>query len=76
MDSVSVRTAQDDLPNLVRRAAAGEEIVISEDGQPKARLVPLAAMPSARRIPGDLEGKIKIEPEFYLDDVEIESVFE
>ena len=35
----SVRTAKARLSELLDRAAAGEEIVITSDGRPKARLV-------------------------------------
>lgn len=36
---VSVREAKDGLSSLLQRAAAGEEIVITSDGQPKAMIV-------------------------------------
>ena len=36
---VSVRTAKDQLSALLERAAQGEEIVITSDGQPKAMIV-------------------------------------
>jgi prevent-host-death family protein len=36
---VSVREAKDSLSSLLQRAAAGEEIVITSDGQPKAMIV-------------------------------------
>lgn len=38
---VSLYQARTQLPNLVERAAAGEEIVISKNGIPFAKLVPL-----------------------------------
>jgi len=38
-DVVSVREAKDSLSSLLQRAAAGEEIVITSDGQPKAMIV-------------------------------------
>ena len=38
---VSVYQAKTQLPDLVERAAAGEEIVISKNGVPFAKLVPL-----------------------------------
>lgn len=40
---VSVVDAQSQLPDLVRRAEAGEEIVLTRHGQPTARLVPTEA---------------------------------
>ncbi len=36
---VSVREAKDQLSALLQRAASGEEIVITSDGEPKAMLV-------------------------------------
>ncbi len=36
---VSVREAKDQLSSLLQRAAEGEEIVITSDGEPKAMLV-------------------------------------
>jgi prevent-host-death family protein len=38
-DVVSVREAKDQLSGLLQRAAMGEEIVITSDGQPKAMIV-------------------------------------
>jgi len=37
--TVSVREAKDQLSHLLQRAARGEEIVITSDGEPKAMLV-------------------------------------
>jgi prevent-host-death family protein len=41
----SVRSAKARLSELLERAAAGEEIVITSAGRPKARLVGLAESP-------------------------------
>ena len=38
--SVNIHAAKTNLPRLVERAAAGEEIVIAKAGKPMARLVP------------------------------------
>lgn len=38
-DVVSVREAKDQLSGLLQRAAMGEEIVITSDGQPRAMIV-------------------------------------
>jgi prevent-host-death family protein len=38
-DVVSVREAKDQLSGLLQRAARGEQIVITSDGQPKAMIV-------------------------------------
>ncbi len=46
---VSVREAKDLLSSLLQRAAAGEEIVITSDGEPKAMLVRYRPTASGRR---------------------------
>lgn len=38
---INVRAAKDQLSGLLDRAAAGEEILITSDGIPKARLAPV-----------------------------------
>jgi prevent-host-death family protein len=43
VQSVNVRAAKDRLSSLLDVAAAGAEIVITSDGQPKARLAPVRA---------------------------------
>ena len=40
---VNVRAAKDQLSKLLELASRGSEIVITSDGQPKARLVPMHA---------------------------------
>lgn len=48
---------------LVERAAAGEEIVLTEAGLPVARLVPIAS-PSAPRRPGAWKGQVWVAEDF------------
>jgi prevent-host-death family protein len=43
---VGVHEAKTQLSKLLRRAAAGEEIVIARGGHPVAKLVPIAPAPS------------------------------
>ena len=38
---VNVRTAKDQLSSLLEQAAQGNVVVITSDGEPKARLVPM-----------------------------------
>lgn len=45
---VSVREAKDQLSSLLQRAAAGEEIVITSDGEPTAMLVRFRPRPSGK----------------------------
>jgi prevent-host-death family protein len=46
----TVRTAKARLSELLERAAAGEEIVITSDGRPKAKIVGLGRAPRPFRV--------------------------
>jgi prevent-host-death family protein len=59
---VNIADAKARLPELVERAARGEEVVIARNGRPRARLVALAA--PSRRVPGRGAGKWKIADDF------------
>jgi prevent-host-death family protein len=59
---VNIADAKARLPELVERAARGEEIVIARSGRPRARLVPLAPPPV--RQPGRGAGKWKVARDF------------
>lgn len=59
---VNIASAKARLPELVRRAAAGEEIVIARDNRPVARLSPLER-PSERK-PGSARGRVKLAADF------------
>ena len=60
--SLNVAEAKARLSELVQRAAGGEEIIIARNGQPQARLVPLA--PRIDRVPGKGVGKWKVAEDF------------
>ena len=54
MTEVASRELRNDTAGLIRRAAAGEDIVITVNGKPAARLTALPATPVRRRwIPRD-----------------------
>jgi len=53
MNTVGIKQLKNELSEWVRRAAAGEEIVVTDRGQVVARLVPPAA--ARTRLPGALE---------------------
>jgi prevent-host-death family protein len=72
---VSISEAKADFSKLVRRAAAGEEIVITKFGRPMVVLVPYESTRKLLRKPGALKGKIRIKPGFYTADKEIEKLF-
>ncbi len=63
MTEVNVHEAKTHLSQLLRRVAAGEEIVIARAGKPVARLVP-AEMPRKARVLGADRGKIWIADDF------------
>ena len=60
---VGMHEAKTTLSQLVVKANAGQEIVISNNGRPVARLVGYESSTVERR-PGRLEGKIVIKPGF------------
>jgi len=60
--SFNIAEAKARLPELVQRAARGEEIIIARNGQPQARLLPLA--PSKPRVPGKGTGAWELAEDF------------
>ncbi|MBK7641605.1 MAG: type II toxin-antitoxin system Phd/YefM family antitoxin [Planctomycetes bacterium] len=60
---VNIHEAKTQFSKLVERAEAGEEIIIARDGQPCARLVPLAAG-SRRSLTGKFAGQIWMADDF------------
>ena len=60
---VTIQEAKTTLPELLARVLAGDEIIISEQGTPMARLTPFV-LTSDQRIPGTAAGKLIIEPDF------------
>ncbi len=60
MASVTIQEAQAKLPDLIRRLAPGEELVITENDQPVAKLVRAKPAISQRRQPGSAKGMITI----------------
>jgi prevent-host-death family protein len=64
MEPVDIEAAKIRLTELIDRAAAGEEIVISRAGRPVARLVPCGFPEGARRELGVLSGKAWIADDF------------
>jgi prevent-host-death family protein len=59
---VSLYEAKTQLSALVEQAAAGEEIIITKNGRPRAKLVPVRD--AARRRPGKAKGKIWMSGDF------------
>ena len=58
MASVTIEEAQARLPELVHRLTPDEEVVITENDQPVARLVRSAPQPPAKRRLGTMKGSV------------------
>ena len=64
MVKVPVQVAAADLPRLIERALAGEEIVLSEGTTDVVRLVPVTGE-RARRAPGSMRGRFEVGSAFF-----------
>lgn len=62
MFSVNIHLAKTNLSQLLRRVAAGEEIIISNAGKPVARLVPIDG--AHKRRLGTDQGAFKVPDDF------------
>jgi antitoxin (DNA-binding transcriptional repressor) of toxin-antitoxin stability system len=70
MTRISVEDAQIRLPELIARLQPGEELQITKDDQPIARLVGETGQPRKPRQPGTAIGRLTIveEDRSHLDD--------
>jgi prevent-host-death family protein len=75
MTVVNMHEAKTNLSQLVKRAAAGEEIIVAKAGEPVAKIVAYEAAPKQPRVPGSMKGQIWIAPDFDELDDEIARVF-
>jgi len=71
---VSLYDAKTKLSSLVDRAAAGEEIVITKNGIPKAKIVPLPTL-GGERVPAGALGLTYVSDDFDAPDPAIEALF-
>ena len=63
--TVSVDEAQEKLQDLLAQALAGNEVIITEDGKPVARLVPVPVAPlKKKRVAGLNRGTIWTSEDF------------
>jgi len=60
---VTIHQAKTQFSKILRRVAAGEEVVILNRDKPIAKIVALTAK-TRRDLRGDLKGKIRIAPDF------------
>jgi antitoxin (DNA-binding transcriptional repressor) of toxin-antitoxin stability system len=59
MATLTVQEAQAQLPDIIRRLTPGDEVVITENDQPVAKLVTAPANPPNKpRQPGTLRGTV------------------
>jgi prevent-host-death family protein len=65
MSTVTIEDAQARLPELLDRLGPGDEVLITRDGKPVARLLP-SDPPKGPRVLGRGKGKVL----FYIDDDE------
>jgi len=70
MHTVTIQEAQTDLPGLIAGLKPGEQVVITEDNRPVARVVAEPGRTAAARRPGSAIGKLRIieEDDAHLDD--------
>ena len=64
MAIVNMHEAKTNLSQLVKRAAAGEEIIVAKAGEPVAKIVAYEPPPKKPRVPGSMKGKIWMAPDF------------
>jgi prevent-host-death family protein len=62
--TINVAVAKARLPELIERAANGEEIILSRAGKPRARLVPLEDGKKKLRVPGKGKGRFRLRGSF------------
>jgi prevent-host-death family protein len=71
-EAITVEEAQAKFPELIERLSPGEEIVITQNQRPVAKLIGERSAPRQRREPGNCQGIIKlaVEDEEHLKDFE------
>jgi len=72
LEQVNMHEAKTHLSKLVERVERGEEIVISRNGSPVAKLVPVPAKDLEPRQFGGLEDKIWIGPDAFTEETDRE----
>jgi antitoxin (DNA-binding transcriptional repressor) of toxin-antitoxin stability system len=69
--SISIEEAQTKLPDIIDKLGPGEEVVITKDDQPVAKLVSQQTAARRSRQPGSAKGMlvINVEDEEHLEDL-------
>jgi prevent-host-death family protein len=63
-ETVSVEEARNKLSDLLAHALAGDDVIITEDGTPVARLVALTPRIKRKRVAGLNRGSISVSDDF------------
>lgn len=74
MKTVNIQEAKTHLSRLVEDAARGEDIILTKNGRPRARLSALTHDPRPRRLGGWL-GRVQIPEDFDAEDERIIALF-
>jgi prevent-host-death family protein len=64
MSVVTIHQAKTNLSRLIKKASAGEDVIIARGSKPVARLVPVGEL-KGKRQPGSWKGKLRVGPEFF-----------
>lgn len=62
--AVELAQAEADLAKLVQEVGAGAEVLITRNGQPVARLIPVEKEGAGERVPGSARGLFKVPDDF------------
>jgi prevent-host-death family protein len=61
--AIDLSHAKSQLPELVRQAARGEDVILTEDGEPVAKIIPIARALGPREF-GSAKGLIRMSDDF------------
>jgi prevent-host-death family protein len=61
--AIDVKHAQDRLPSLVEQAAEDGEVILTRDGQPVAKIIPISRVRKPRQF-GSARGLIRMAEDF------------
>jgi len=75
MTTVNMHEAKSQLSSLVKKALAGEEVIIGKAGKPLVKLTPILKNDSPR-VPGRFKDQIRIADDFDAVDEALISSFE
>lgn len=64
MKQFNIAEAKAQLSELVKRALAGEEIVIARDNKPLVKLVNIATAVEKKRVAGSARGRVRMAADF------------